>query len=167
MITPDEFKLGMRRLAAGVSIITTLKDGAPYGLVATSASAMTSDPPTLLVCINRSASCHDRISEAGLFCVNVLSQEDAELAALFGNSQRRHERFGARDWHRLATGAPMLPSAVVAFDCVVDRVIAYESHTIFIGLIQAMQRRDSELDPLLYLDGSFRKIAAEPSHGLG
>ncbi|MEZ0212548.1 MAG: flavin reductase family protein [Xanthobacteraceae bacterium] len=167
MIGPDEFKKGMRRLAAGVSLITTVKDGVPYGLVATSASAMTSEPPTLLVCINRSASCHDQISEAGIFCINVLEQEDVALAALFSNSQRRHERFDEGAWQSLKTGAPVLQSSAVAFDCVVDKAISYETHTIFIGRIKAMVCKDSDVDPLVYLNGSFRKLATEPKPEIG
>jgi flavin reductase len=160
MIAVEDFKLGMRRLAAGVSIITTLKDEVPYGLVVTSASSLTTDPPTLLVCINKSASCHAAISEAGVFCVNVLSRSDAHLAALFGNPERRGERFSDRSWKRLKTGAPVLPSAVVAFDCTVDKIVPYQSHTIFIGEVNGVLFNDEMCEPLVYLDGSYRQLAA-------
>src|ERR1700676_5535975 len=176
MIAVEDFKLGMRRLAAGVSIITTLKDEVPYGLVVTSASSLTSDPPTLLVCINKSASCHAAISEAGVFCVNVLSRSDAHLAALFRNPERRGERFSDRSWKRLQTGAPVLPSAIVAFDCTVDKIVPYQSHTIFIGEINGVLFNDEMCEPLVYLDGSYRRLApaaelrcppsdAKPGHG--
>jgi flavin reductase len=158
MIEIEDFKLGMRRLAAGVSIITTLKDGIPSGIVVTSASSLTSEPPTLLVCINKSASCHSAISEAGVFCVNVLSRGDADLAALFGNPKRRDERFSERSWKRLYTGAPVLPSAIVAFDCTVDKVVPYQSHTIFIGEINGVHFNDTTNEPLLYLNGSYRQL---------
>ena len=35
MLQVDEFKSGMRRLASGVSLITTIADGKRHGLVAT------------------------------------------------------------------------------------------------------------------------------------
>ena len=49
MIGADVFKRGMRRLGAGVSVITTALDGNRHGLVATSVTSVSVDPATRTV----------------------------------------------------------------------------------------------------------------------
>ena len=89
MAHPDIFKQGMRRLAAGVSIVTTAEGGVPFGFAATSVTAVSVDPsPLLLVCVNRSVSCHDVILRMGRFCVNVLRENHVETAMLFSSSEK-------------------------------------------------------------------------------
>ena len=156
---PDLFRLGMRRLASGVSLITTRHAGASHGLVATSVSSLTGEPPTLLVCVNRTTTCHDPIAEAGVFCVNMLAARHREIAAQFGSSKRRAERFRDGDWTHLVTGAPVLLDCLAAFDCRVETVVPYGTHTIFIGAVEAVRLPDDAIEPLLYVDGAFRDLA--------
>jgi len=154
----SDFRLGMRRLASGVSLITTVVDGVPHGLAATSVSSLSADPPTLLVCVNRTSSSHEPIAAAGRFCVNVLSESQQPIAARFGSALDRAERFSQGSWSVLQTGAPALDEALANFDCVIDQAIPYRSHTIFIGRIQAIRLSDPGSTPLLYLDGRYRSL---------
>ncbi|NBW26299.1 MAG: flavin reductase, partial [Betaproteobacteria bacterium] len=49
----------MRRLAATVTLVTTSDaDGKRYGMLATSVTSVTMEPPMLLVCVSRSAHVH-------------------------------------------------------------------------------------------------------------
>ena len=107
MIDAALFKSGMRRLAAGVCLVTaTDRDGLRQGLVATSVISVTVEPPSLLVCVNKAASCHDPIANSGAFCVNLLADADDEVARRFGSSAARDSRFADRQWRALETGAP-------------------------------------------------------------
>jgi flavin reductase len=159
MITSKIFKMGFRRLASGVSCVTTKWNGQRHGFVATSVSSLCNEPPTLIVCVNRTVSSHDPIRESGVLCVNVLCHGDQAMASLFADKDRRESRFSGRDWTEMKTGAPVLREALVAFDCVVDTQVPYASHTIFIGrIVDALVRRSSTESPLLYFDGSFREL---------
>lgn len=159
MISREEFKRGFWRLASGVSVITAALDEQKFGLVATSVSSLSDDPPTLLVCVNKNASSHDAISRSGCFCVNVLRSEDHGLAAKFGSAATRSERFSEAGWTALWTGAPAYAHALVVFDCSIDKVISHESHTIFIARIVMAQLGDHQTpNPLLYFDGAFRHL---------
>ena len=62
----------MRRLAAGVTIVTTGLGEQRAGLTATSVSSLTAEPPRLLVCIHRDADTHALILRSRAFAVNVL-----------------------------------------------------------------------------------------------
>ncbi|GLK69639.1 flavin reductase family protein [Hansschlegelia plantiphila] len=166
MIDPTEFKRGMRRLAAGVSVITTIEDGAPQGFAATAVTSVAAEPsPTLLICVNRAVSCHDAIGRSGVFCVNLLAEDDVEVARLFSASEHRLRRFTDCEWRTLGTGAPALTAAIASFDCAVAEAVAVHSHTVFIGTVVGLSLRDDAAWPLLYADGRFDALrsAATPA----
>ena len=160
MIDGGLFKQGMRRLAAGVSIITTIEQGAPHGLVATSVSSVCAEPePSLLVCVNRNSSAHDVIDRARFFCVNLLSTDDQELAQRFSLPEFRSRRFKQGSWESLVTGAPALTSALASFDCEIMHAFPVHSHTIFVGAVRDLKLRRSEIEALVYLDGQYQARA--------
>lgn len=159
MLQIDQFKSGMRRFASGVSLITTIADGKRHGLVATAVSSVTGEPPSLLVCVNKTASAHAHINAVGVFCVNVLADAHEDIAARFSSSLDRDKRFEYGEWQTLSTGAPALVGSLVSFDCEVRQVVPYQSHTIFVAEIVALELWSNEINPLVYLDGKYRLIA--------
>src|SRR5882724_1120797 len=50
-----------------------------------------------------------------------------------GPGGRAGDKFAAASWRRLATGAPALDDALVAFDCAVMKEIDWGTHTVFIA----------------------------------
>ena len=155
----EAFKRGMRRLAAGVTIITTAQGDERQGLTATAVTSLTAEPPQLLVCVNRSAAAHDLIHKAARLCVNVLGQEHRALAARFAGAAGVHggERFHAGDWTRMTTGAPALADALAAFDCEVVEAVEVTTHTIFIGRVVEVRAREDG-DALVYEAGTFGRV---------
>jgi flavin reductase (DIM6/NTAB) family NADH-FMN oxidoreductase RutF len=158
-VKANEFKLGMRALAGAVSIITSGESGRRYGMTATAVCSATADPPTVLVCVNRSTTTHDAIERIGVFCVNVLRAEDRELSGLFSGVKKGETRFREEQWTQLATGSPVLVEALVSFDCRVVNRLAHGTHTIFLGEVAqiALGRKGK---PLLYADGQYAKLAS-------
>lgn len=152
------FKAGMRSLAAGVSLITTMDEGTPHGLVATAVSSVSADPPTLLVCINQAASLHDPLKRTGLFCVNLLREADAGLAHRFSSPERRHERFESGKWLISERVAPVLEDAVVAFECEVVGQFPHGSHTIFLGAVRCVHDYSQDRSPLVYFNRGYRTL---------
>lgn len=153
-----DYRMGMRRLAAGVSAVTTELGGERFGLLSTAVTSVSADPDVLLVSVNRAASSHDIIRAAGKFCVNVLHAEDEDLAMRFGTPKLRHLRFEGRDWTSLATGAPVLVGALVSFDCELLREVEIATHTLFLGRVVAVQAERADIAPLVYLDGGYREL---------
>lgn len=151
----DLFKRGMRRLASGVSIITTAEEGVCHGMAVTSVTSVSADPPSLLVCINRTATTHAVIGRAGAFCVNLLAESDHELARRFSSPADRESRFEGREWTTLVTGAPALIDSLASFDCEVMQTVDVDSHTIFIGRVRAIELWHEHIVPLVYHDGRF------------
>jgi len=161
-IEPELFKTGMRRLTAGVTIITTILEGERRGLTATAVCSVSMTPPTLLCCVNRQGSAHDFIVASGLFAINVLTTDDHALADRFSGTEPGEARFGEGAWGVLETGAPILKSAFVGFDCRVLQTFDGASHTIFLGEVVA-QSIGHGGEPLCYLGrsyGSFQDLEA-------
>jgi flavin reductase (DIM6/NTAB) family NADH-FMN oxidoreductase RutF len=160
-VSAEAFKQGMRCLAAGVTIVTTLHDGARNGLTATAVTSLSADPPQVLVCVNRSAGAHDPIHRGSLMCVNVLAHAHQHLAARFAGQKGvfGEDRFGAGRWTTLTTGAPVLADALASFDCVVTERVQASTHTIFIGRVVGVRTRP-KARPLVYASGTYARLEA-------
>ncbi len=99
------FREGMSCFAEAVTIVTT--DG-PAGLAGATATAVTSvsdNPPTILVCLNRTSKSAPRFVANGVFCVNALMPEHRELADVFAGrtgciSMSASPRANGRRWRR-------------------------------------------------------------------
>jgi flavin reductase (DIM6/NTAB) family NADH-FMN oxidoreductase RutF len=158
-VAADAFKQGMRCLAAGVTIVTTLHDGLRNGLTATAVTSLSADPPQILVCVNRAAAAHDPIHRGSLMCVNVLAHAHQPLAARFAGQRGVYgeDRFGAGRWTTLVTGAPVLADALASFDCVVTERVQASTHTIFIGRVVGVRTRP-KARPLVYASGTYARL---------
>ena len=158
-VDSDDFREGMRQLAAGVTIVTTSIGAQRNGLTATAVCSLSAAPPMLLACVNREAGAHDPTLQSRVFCVNVLGERHLDLAAQFASSSRLGERFTSGNWGTLATGAPVLMDALASFDCLLGQTLRAETHTVLTGRVQAV-RTDSAQAPLLYSRGAFGTFAA-------
>lgn len=155
-VEPALFKQGMRRLASGVSIIATDFEGTRHGLVATAVSSVSADPPTLLIGVSQTASAHDYIVRSRRFSVNVLGAHDRGLAEKFSVPAFRARRFEFGEWTTLGTGAPVLKTALVGFDCILTEEARIASHTVFFGRVVSVHVPEGEIDPLLFWNGAYR-----------
>lgn len=154
----EQFKQAMRRLAATVNVIT-LSDGASFkGMTATAVCSLSVDPPSLLVCVNQSATLHNPLLLTSHFCVNVLHHEQIDVAKRFSDSSMRDVRFEGADWQRHDMGPPVLSNAQVAMICERVQLVTFATHTIVIGTVVDIHNR-ADIDPLLYVNGSFTSAA--------
>src|ERR1700719_4682148 len=65
VISREDFRLAMRRLAGGVSIISGAGPDGPLGVTATAVTSLTADPPSILCCLNRSLELETMVKETG------------------------------------------------------------------------------------------------------
>lgn len=161
-VPADLFRAGMRQLASGVALITSVAEGTPVGLVATAVNSVSADPPSVLICVNRNASAHDGILRSGSFCLNILSTDDLDLVEVFSSSSRRAERFAGGSWMVSKSGSPILESASSSFDCRIVHHIEHGTHSVFLAEVLDVRFSDQPADPLIYLDRRFRTL--EPSN---
>src|SRR5258708_11742891 len=91
-VSSDDFRLAMRRLAGGVSIISAAGLDGPLGVTATAVVSLTAEPPSVLCCLNRSLTLETVIKETGRVGVNMLRSDHQDLATRFA---RLHGARGA------------------------------------------------------------------------
>jgi flavin reductase len=141
MIAAPQFRDGMALLASAVHVVTTDGPSGRAGFTASAVCSVSDDPPTLLVCVNRSAATHRVLLGNGVLCVNVLSAAHEPLSALFADRQApMARRFSAARWSALETGAPALDDALVSFDGRIAQSHDVGTHTIFYVWLSAMRR---------------------------
>lgn len=152
---PIKYRNVMRHQAGAVTIIAVGTPGSRTGLTATAVCSLTDSPPMLLACVNRNASAHAPIKSAQCFSINLLSNEQYELAKRFSSKKLEGEaRFDADAWDTLITGAPLLKGAIANLDCEVADEHEFETHSIFIGRVREARFRE-DVEPLLYFRGDF------------
>ena len=136
-----EFRDAMSRLAAGINVITTDGPAGRAGFTATAVCSLSMDPPSLLVCMNRSSEQNSVFRANRLLCVNILSESHSQRAAEFAGMTdlRGTERFSTATWDRLKTGAPALRGALCCIDAEVRDIIEFGSHDIFICEVRGVR----------------------------
>ncbi|MBS0879031.1 pyrimidine utilization flavin reductase protein F [Pantoea sp. JGM49] len=138
----DAFRQAMARLGAAVNIITTDGPAGRAGFTASAVCSVTDTPPTLLVCLNRSASVWPTFRDNGYLCVNTLAAGHEDLSTLFGGKTPMEQRFAAANWHTLASGSPLLEGATVSFDCKITQVVSVGTHDVLMCEALALVRND-------------------------
>jgi flavin reductase len=141
-VSRDEFRDAMARLGAAVNIVTTDGKAGRRGLTASAVCSVTDDPPTLLVCLNRSNASNAAFKANGVLCVNTLASGCRALSDAFAGKGGLdvEARFALAKWSNLATGAPTLDdAAVVAFDCRITEVVEKGSHSVLFAEIEAIR----------------------------
>jgi flavin reductase len=150
----DSFRQAMRRVASTVNVITVCVGGEPRGITATAMSALALDPPSLLICINRTSSLHPSMEDVTHFRVNVLHRDQEGIARMFADRTQRDLRF-ASGWDLSCERPPILEDAQAAILCRRTDHHRFGTHSIFIGVVEEVVVRD-EVRPLVYLDGDYR-----------
>lgn len=150
-------KLGMRRLASGVCVLsTTLPGNQRFAMTVSSVTSVSDSPASLLVCINQLVSQQGHLATLGSqFAVNVLSTDQQDVSNICAGREPSRDRFGVGNWEDDDTGIPILADAQAVFICQTDQVTTYGTHKIVIGVIHKVILNGADVDPLLYVDGSY------------
>ena len=153
------FREGMSRVAGAVHIVTTDGRAGRAGFTATSVAPVTDAPPTLLVCANAGGRSGPMLQVNAAFCVNTLGADDAGLAELFAarTGLAGEDRFLTGAWGRLATGAPVLQTSLVSFDCRLVETRRLGTHDVIIGEVAAVRIGPGQ-PALLYLGRHYRSL---------
>jgi flavin reductase (DIM6/NTAB) family NADH-FMN oxidoreductase RutF len=157
-ITPNEqlaaqTKLALRRLASAVAVVSCRYGQTRHAMTATAVNAMSMDPPSMIVCVNRATTFHGAISAATRFAINILHRNHIDISMGCGGKTRGDDRFGHGAWGEEAE-VPILTDAQACVVCTKEAKFDYGSHTIFIGRVMSIGIY-GEVDPLIYVDGRY------------
>lgn len=146
---------------SGVTVVTTADPaGKQRGFTATSFSALSMDPPLVLVCLNKSADCRPAFESADALAVHILRSNQAHIAKAFAAK-------GADKYEGLSTsegigGVPLLDGVLSRLECTLVRLVDGGDHVILIGLVR--RSSISEGSPLVYFGRSFHDLPTTSRH---
>src|SRR5262245_17763405 len=152
-------RLALRRLASAVAVVTCRDGRTRHAMTATAVNAMSMQPPSMIVCVNRSAAFHAAISAASDFAINILNRGQVEISMGCGGKVRGEDRFGVGGWSE-ENGVPVLPDAQASIVCAKEARYDYGSHTIFLGRVISVGMHGA-VDPLIYVDGQYTGLPAD------
>ena len=150
-------KLALRRMAKSVTVISCAIGGTRYAMAATAVDALSMDPPSMIISVNRSASIYEPLAAGASFCVNVLSKAQEDIAIACGGAKKGEERFGLGEWDSAGNDTPVLQGAQANFICDHANSFSFGSHCVFIGRVIEV-RQHGDLDPLVYIDGKYTTV---------
>jgi 3-hydroxy-9,10-secoandrosta-1,3,5(10)-triene-9,17-dione monooxygenase reductase component len=158
----NAYRKAIAHFTTGVAVITSQRQGQRVGMTASAVASVSLDPVLLLVCISRHLPTREAVDEHGFFGVNVLGEQDEELA-------RRFARPAADKFQGLeviddpASGVPLLSRAIARFSCQVDKRVESGDHTVFFGEVRhcwsAVGAR-----PLVYYRTGFERLSADEDY---
>jgi flavin reductase (DIM6/NTAB) family NADH-FMN oxidoreductase RutF/DNA-binding transcriptional LysR family regulator len=149
---------GMAQAAATVNVVTTDGPGGRAGITVSAMSSVSADTekPVLLICIHHQASVALPILENGVFCVNVLRDDQSYISDTFAGRFRHQlaDKFACAEWTTQVTGAPRVVDPLVAFDCRLREHTLIGTHFVFFGEVEDifMATRGS---PLIYANRAY------------
>jgi flavin reductase (DIM6/NTAB) family NADH-FMN oxidoreductase RutF len=149
----DELRNLMRRVPAGVSVITVAVEDERLGLTVASLVSLSLDPPLVGVAIGRHAAMHELLRRAERFGISILGIGQETVAAHFARGVPPIAL-----WHgigvRHGDGPPLLDGAVGWLVCERRSEIDAGDHTLFVGKVLSVESGAGG-PALAYLGGKY------------
>jgi len=169
-------RAAVRRLAAGVTVLTAVHDGQAHGATASAVTAASSEPLLVCVCLRNGSTFAELAVRARRFVINVLSGRQAAIADWFADPRRPpgYGQFAPVDWTPdPVCAAPLLRGALAWLDC--QLILRYPAGDHSILLAEVVGGASGRGDPLLSFDRrlhstelmSVSRRNAEGAHGPG
>jgi len=157
-----ELRSALGRFATGVTIVTAkTEDGTYVGVTVSSFNTVSLEPPLVLWSLDRRSGTLPVFESASHFAVSVLGVEQIELSNTFAS--RDDDKFDGVECDEGAGGAPLIPGSLATFQCRNAHRHDGGDHVIFVGEVEAFERRDG--DALLFHDGAYCVTSPHASGG--
>jgi flavin reductase (DIM6/NTAB) family NADH-FMN oxidoreductase RutF len=153
-LTSHDYRDVIGRFASGVTVISATAEGRPVGTTASAVTSLSLEPPTILVCLDKTSATAGAILEAGRFAVNILGEEHADLARRFAT--KGPDKFAGLPVAEGETGVPLLDGALATLECRVTEQVSGGTHWVFMAEVERASAREGA--PLAYFRGLFGRL---------
>jgi flavin reductase (DIM6/NTAB) family NADH-FMN oxidoreductase RutF len=154
-----ELRQTLGSFATGVAVATTLDAaGNPKGFTANSFTSVSLDPPLVLVCVDRAASCYPAFAGASHFGINILCEAQQHISRTFAS--KSPDKFADMPWISGITGSPIFPDSTAWLDCELHDRVEAGDHLIVIGRVLSFGHSPAKR-PLGYHRGSYIAFGLE------
>ncbi len=132
-----------------VALITT-GGHTPNVMTGNRLASCSAEPPRLSLSVRPARYSYQLIQQTGEFVVNLPTPEQSTLTdyvgVVTGRKENKIEIAGLRLAPALIVKTPLLADCSVNIECVVERAIDLDSHTMFIGRVQVVHVEEALLD---------------------
>lgn len=146
----------MGHFCTGITVVTSVEDGEPFGFTAQSFLSLSLEPPLILVSLQRTSSSLPRILSTGFFCVNMLNADQEAYSRTFATKEP--DKFKGIGWRAAESGAPILEGVLAWIDCTVEETHDAGDHVNVIGRVRGLDVRDDSAGPLLFYRGGYGRF---------
>jgi flavin reductase (DIM6/NTAB) family NADH-FMN oxidoreductase RutF len=154
-----ELRRALGQFVTGVTVVTTRgADGRRAGVTANSFSSVSLDPPLVLWCLDKNATCRSAFADCTHFCVNVLAAGQHHVSRQFATPAE--DKFVGIEAVDGPAGLPLLEGAVARYICRSIRQIDAGDHVIILGQVERYETFDRE--PLVFHSGFYRVATRHP-----
>jgi len=150
------FREALGHFATGVTVVTAMEDGEPVGFSCQSFSALSLDPPMVLLAPAKSSTSWPRIARAGSFCVNILGEHQEAVCLAFAVSGG--DKFDGVGWTPGVTGSPVLDGALAVIECHLGDIFDGGDHELVTGHVVSLDI--GEGGPLLFYRSGFGRFVS-------
>lgn len=148
------FRDALGRFATGVTLVTTMSDRGPVGMVANSFASVSLDPPLVLWSPARSSSRFPVFEGATHFAIHILAQDQGHISMAFG---RGGPGFDTLDHILNDQGAPLVDGVLARFECMTHALHDGGDHLIMVGRVGRVTVADGQ--PMIFNQGKFGGFA--------
>lgn len=147
----DLVKQVNRRFVTGVTVVTAMDGDVPRGLAVNAFASVTLEPPTVMVCIQRTSSTHDCLFRAGHLAINILSTGQVDVVQRF--AMKAADKFAGLDWRPGPFGSPFLDRSSARMEVEIRERLQASTHTVFI--CRVVEAHVTDRSPMVYSAGQF------------
>jgi flavin reductase (DIM6/NTAB) family NADH-FMN oxidoreductase RutF len=162
VVSVDEFKAAMRALPSGIAAVTTSAGEEMAGMIVSSLTSISADPPLLGFFAHENSSLHGLLSLSGRFVANILGEVHANVMTNFLNEPQGQARFKAAQWVTSDRGQPLLEDALASLECDVISTQSLGSHYLVVGKIRKTRlasNHSAAQFPVVHFNARTRSLA--------
>jgi flavin reductase (DIM6/NTAB) family NADH-FMN oxidoreductase RutF len=138
-VSSDLFRAISGSFPTGVLIVATLDErGEPKGLTTQAYMGVSTEPPLMMVAIDKTSRTLPALRHHRGFVINFLKEGAEDVATLFAS--KSNDKFKDLEWQpaTAAGGAPILSGISLAYAaCRVTEIHEAGDHVLFVGLVEA------------------------------
>jgi flavin reductase (DIM6/NTAB) family NADH-FMN oxidoreductase RutF len=158
-ISESEFRKALGLFPTGVAVVTAIaKSGERIGITVSSFNSVSLSPPLVLFSIARSATSFPLLADTPSYAINVLGENQSALSTRFARPGNKWAGLTPLDG---LTGLPLIPGAIVSFEC--EPYASYDGgdHMIFVGRVANIHRAETAGGrPLVFCHGAYHGLDA-------
>ncbi|MEU1517500.1 flavin reductase family protein [Streptomyces sp. NPDC005811] len=159
-MTPGALWRAFRRIPAGVTVAATTVDDRSVGMVVSSFTFVSMDPPLVGFFGDDRSTTFPAFLEGHGWGFSVLAQGEEEVADAFRRPVE--ERFADLSYSVQSSGAVLLDDALIGFDTAPHQVVPTGDHRLVLAEVSNYVMRPRCDRPMIYYEGRLSRLDQRP-----